>query len=58
MAIYRIFRERAFEPEAVICMAKAYEGALVALKAGGDTETAVVSVWPASPLLGLAIFEL
>ena len=32
MAIYRIFRERGFEPEAVICMAKAYEGALVALQ--------------------------
>ena len=32
MAIYRIFRERVFEPEAVICMAKAYEGALVALQ--------------------------
>ena len=32
MAIYRIFRERVFEPEAVICMAKAYESALVALR--------------------------
>ena len=32
MAIYRIFRERVFEPEAVICMARAYEGALVALR--------------------------
>jgi hypothetical protein len=32
MAIYRIFRERVFEPEAVICMAKAYEGALLALQ--------------------------
>ena len=32
MAIYRIFRERVFEPEAVICMAKAYEGVLVALR--------------------------
>src|SRR5262249_990226 len=32
MAIYRIFRERVFEPEAVISMAKAYEGVLVALK--------------------------
>jgi hypothetical protein len=32
MAIYRIFRERVFEPETVICMAKAYEGALVALQ--------------------------
>jgi hypothetical protein len=32
MAIYRIFRERMFEPEAVICMARAYEGALVALR--------------------------
>ena len=32
MAIYRIFRERVFEPEAVISMAKAYEGVLVALR--------------------------
>jgi hypothetical protein len=32
MAIYRIFRERVFEPEAVICMAKAYEGAIMALQ--------------------------
>jgi hypothetical protein len=32
MAIYRIFQERAFEPEAVICMARAYETALVALR--------------------------
>jgi hypothetical protein len=32
MAIYRIFRERVFEPETVICVAKAYEGALVALQ--------------------------
>ena len=32
MAIYRIFRERMFEPEAVIWMARAYEGALVALR--------------------------
>jgi hypothetical protein len=32
MPIYRIFRERVFEPEAVICMAKAYESALVALR--------------------------
>src|SRR5262245_55570900 len=32
MAIYRIFRERVFEPEAVIYMAKAYEGVLVALR--------------------------
>jgi hypothetical protein len=31
MAIYRIIRERVFEPEAVISMAKAYEDALVAL---------------------------
>ena len=30
--VYRIFRERVFEPEAVIYMAKACEGALVALK--------------------------
>ena len=30
MAIYRIFGERVFEPEGVICMAKAYEGVLVA----------------------------
>jgi hypothetical protein len=33
MAIYRIFKERVFEPEAVICMAKAYEGVLVARNA-------------------------
>jgi hypothetical protein len=32
MAIYRIFKERVFEPEAVICMARAYESALVALR--------------------------
>jgi hypothetical protein len=32
MAIYRIFRERAFEPEAVINMSRAYESALVALQ--------------------------
>jgi hypothetical protein len=32
MAIYRIFKERVFEPEAVTCMARAYEGALVALR--------------------------
>ena len=32
MAIYRIFRERVFEPEAVISMAKAFEGVLVALR--------------------------
>jgi len=32
MAIYRIFQQRAFEREAVVCMAKAYEDALVALK--------------------------
>jgi hypothetical protein len=32
MAIYRIFRERVFEPEAVISMARAYESALVALQ--------------------------
>jgi hypothetical protein len=31
LAIYRIIRERVFEPEAVISMAKAYEDALVAL---------------------------
>ena len=30
MAIYRIFKQRAFE--AVICMARAYENALVALR--------------------------
>jgi len=28
----RIFQQRAFQPEAVICMAKACEGALVALR--------------------------
>ena len=32
LAIYRIFKERVFEPEAVICMARAYEGALSALR--------------------------
>jgi hypothetical protein len=32
MAIYRFFKERAFEPEAVICMARAYESALLALR--------------------------
>ena len=32
LAIYRIFKQRAFEPEAVICVARAYEGALVALR--------------------------
>jgi hypothetical protein len=32
VAIYRIFKERVFEPEAVICMAKAYESALLALR--------------------------
>jgi hypothetical protein len=32
MVIYRIFKERVFEPEAVICMARAYESALVALR--------------------------
>jgi hypothetical protein len=32
MAIYRIFGQRIFEPEAVACMAKAYEDALVALQ--------------------------
>ena len=32
VAIYRIFKERAFEPEAVICMARAYESALLALR--------------------------
>jgi hypothetical protein len=32
MAIYRIFKQRVFEPEAVICMAKAYGDALVALQ--------------------------
>jgi hypothetical protein len=32
MAIYRIFKDRVFEPEAMICMAKAYEDALVALQ--------------------------
>jgi hypothetical protein len=32
MAIYRIFKERAFEPEAVICMARAYESVLLALR--------------------------
>jgi hypothetical protein len=32
MAIYRIFKERVFEPEAVICMARAYESALVGLR--------------------------
>jgi hypothetical protein len=32
MAIYRVFKQRVFDPEAVACMAKAYEGALVALK--------------------------
>jgi hypothetical protein len=32
MAIYRIFRERAFEPEDVIIMSRAYESALVALQ--------------------------
>jgi hypothetical protein len=32
MAIYRIFKKRVFEPEAVICMARAYESALVALR--------------------------
>lgn len=45
MAIYRIFRERVFEPEAVICMAKAYEGALVALRLSNrqDTFTEIVA---------------
>jgi hypothetical protein len=32
MAIYRIFKERVFEPEAVISTARAYESALVTLK--------------------------
>jgi hypothetical protein len=32
LAIYRIFKQRAFEPEAVICMARAYENTLVALR--------------------------
>jgi hypothetical protein len=32
MAIYRIFRERPFEPEAVISMSRAYESVLVALQ--------------------------
>lgn len=32
MAIYRIFRERVFDPEDVICMARAYEDALVTLR--------------------------
>jgi hypothetical protein len=32
MAIYRIFKELAFQPEAVICMARAYESALLALR--------------------------
>jgi hypothetical protein len=32
MAIYRLFKECAFEPDAVICMARAYESALLALR--------------------------
>jgi hypothetical protein len=32
LAIYRIFQQRVFEPESLICMAKAYEDALVALQ--------------------------
>jgi len=32
MAIYRIFQERVFEPEDVICMAQAYESALMTLQ--------------------------
>jgi hypothetical protein len=32
MAIYRIFKQRVFEPEAVIVMAKAYEDTLAALQ--------------------------
>jgi hypothetical protein len=32
MAIYRIFKERAFEPEAIARLGAAYEGALKALQ--------------------------